>query len=54
MIRASEHIRQALEQDPNFDLERGVFIGWYHEHTADQIDYCLETIGKLGRELGVI
>jgi len=23
-------------------------------HTADQIDYCLETIGKLGRELGVI
>ncbi|MFN0181986.1 MAG: aminotransferase class I/II-fold pyridoxal phosphate-dependent enzyme [Gemmatimonadales bacterium] len=23
-------------------------------HTADQIDYCLETIGQLGRELGVI
>ncbi|MBX3147249.1 MAG: aminotransferase class I/II-fold pyridoxal phosphate-dependent enzyme [Gemmatimonadales bacterium] len=23
-------------------------------HTPDQIDYCLETIGKLGRELGVI
>lgn len=23
-------------------------------HTADQIDYCLETIGRLGRELGVI
>jgi 8-amino-7-oxononanoate synthase len=23
-------------------------------HTADQIDYCLDTIGKLGRELGVI
>ena len=23
-------------------------------HTAGQIDYCLETIGKLGRELGVI
>jgi len=23
-------------------------------HTADQIDYCLETIGRLGREMGVI
>ena len=23
-------------------------------HTNDQIDYCLETIGRLGRELGVI
>jgi 8-amino-7-oxononanoate synthase len=23
-------------------------------HTADQIDYCLETIGRIGRELGVI
>ena len=23
-------------------------------HTDDQIDYCLETIGRLGRELGVI
>jgi 8-amino-7-oxononanoate synthase len=23
-------------------------------HTAEQIDYCLETIGNLGRELGVI
>ena len=23
-------------------------------HTADQIDYALETIGKLGREMGVI
>lgn len=23
-------------------------------HTADQIDYCLETIGGIGRELGVI
>lgn len=23
-------------------------------HTADQIDYCVETIGKIGRELGVI
>ena len=23
-------------------------------HTADQIDYCVETIGKIGKELGVI
>lgn len=23
-------------------------------HTADQIDFCIETIGKIGRELGVI
>jgi 8-amino-7-oxononanoate synthase len=23
-------------------------------HTADQIDYCLETVGRIGRELGVI
>jgi 7-keto-8-aminopelargonate synthetase-like enzyme len=23
-------------------------------HTADQIDYCVETIGRIGKELGVI
>jgi 7-keto-8-aminopelargonate synthetase-like enzyme len=23
-------------------------------HTADQIDYCIETIGQIGKELGVI
>jgi len=23
-------------------------------HTADQIDYCLETVGRIGKELGVI
>jgi len=23
-------------------------------HTADQIDYALETFGRLGKELGVI
>jgi len=23
-------------------------------HTADQIYYCVETIGKIGKELGVI
>lgn len=23
-------------------------------HTADQIDYCVETVGKIGKELGVI
>jgi hypothetical protein len=23
-------------------------------HTSDQIDYCLETIGQIGKELGVI
>jgi 7-keto-8-aminopelargonate synthetase-like enzyme len=23
-------------------------------HTSDQIDYCIETIGQIGKELGVI
>ena len=33
---ARQHIVQVLAEDASFDLERGVFIGWYHEHEADR------------------
>ena len=40
---ARGHIAQVLAEDPSFDLERGVFIGWYNEHEADR-EHLLEGV----------